>query len=926
MTRKRKVVNDDTAGEDPLSGYGYVHQPAAAFSKPSTPATHNRRHSETSQVENKRARWGASSDARVMNDYHKEEPLDNEPSDKNSFPTELVSYLRHIASTLSNEEPDQLILTKCLEECDGEEVNLLGYQESCRLLETIFGRSKFGAFGFLKKLNRLKRVKWLNLIYNGCSARTIETLLLALQPIDERSLEEVVTGWKDLVVDDWNNLVMDANGIHLIRSLARLLLGLPKADTKAELKSAMTASKPKFANTDVEKQLRRDFEQLNNLALDYGSMKDYIGRPTVSLLVQDFAEMDACLKCGQCRQFVIKALENPDEIEEWWKDKEASRVWEKLVSGIDEDLRQTLFASALSGRLRDLAAHKYANYPLQRMISLSKSEESVTDILEMTEDFETLLDKQRSGVVIAVLQCVANHEEEQERVIKALRQCFHAEKKRSKLHFAPNVLCLNSADVSEENSSIRFNVSSSTLQGSLLVQHLLNLHHHKSILGSLLAVSAECLMEMAKHPLASHAIDSAFRSKKIPMQDKLQLAQKFDWVTLVGDKYGSRVFEAYWELADVPIESRERILESLARSNSESKSPVFRLICNKLKVKEFAQNRNLWRQNLTRQATAPAPQRTKLETKAKPQPNTVKALPVNNKPASSSLSTDASAATTAKRQGRKRGGILPIARVKAACGAIESGCHAGGQLPGRHHDHRPAKACLLHNILSTPEDPELTFEHLYQFGKNEYTSKNWHDCISFLLRATEDYRYYRDETIWCRQKCAMQISEIPPTINASTETVASIRLICRAEKFTPQRPPLSNYAIYEEFQNRRQYHYLQYCHWKMGDLRSAVKSAFTHLVANPDNQESLDNVKFYMTQPGYNEDMLVDALQMQYEKYYISGTEAYNAGEWQRCITDFQESLKLFFEEEQECRMMCEDNLDWSSLEGDNPETSIVIT
>lgn len=87
------------------------------------------------------------------------------------------------------------------------------------------------------------------------------------------------------------------------------------------------------------------------------------------------------------------------------------------------------------------------------------------DILELTEDFETLLDMQRSGVVIAVLQCVANHEEEQERVIKALRHCFHAEKKRNKLHFAPRVLCLNNADVSEENSSIKFNVSKSTLQG-----------------------------------------------------------------------------------------------------------------------------------------------------------------------------------------------------------------------------------------------------------------------------------------------------------------------------------------------------------------------------------------------------------------------------------------------------------------------------
>ena len=51
----------------------------------------------------------------------------------------------------------------------------------------------------------------------------------------------------------------------------------------------------------------------------------------------------------------------------------------------------------------------------------------------------------------------------------------------------------------------------------------------------------------------------------------------------------------------------------------------------------------------------------------------------------------------------------------------------------------------------------------------------------------------------------------------------------------------------------------------MNDLKNAVKSAFTHLVANPENKDSLENVKFYMKQDGYDEVMLVDAWQMAYE-------------------------------------------------------------
>jgi lysine/ornithine N-monooxygenase len=71
-----------------------------------------------------------------------------------------------------------------LEECNGEETNLLGYQESSRLVETIFSSSRSGAFEFLKKLNRVKRKKRADLLFQGVSAHTIESLLLALMPLE----------------------------------------------------------------------------------------------------------------------------------------------------------------------------------------------------------------------------------------------------------------------------------------------------------------------------------------------------------------------------------------------------------------------------------------------------------------------------------------------------------------------------------------------------------------------------------------------------------------------------------------------------------------------------------------------------------------------------------------------------------------------
>ncbi|KAI6215839.1 hypothetical protein M3Y94_00431700 [Aphelenchoides besseyi] len=98
---------------------------------------------------------------------------------------------------------------------------------------------------------------------------------------------------------------------------------------------------------------------------------------------------------------------------------------------------------------------------------------------------------------------------------------------------------------------------------------------------------------------------------------------------------------------------------------------------------------------------------------------------------------------------------------------------------------------------------------------------------------------------------------------------------CRQDKFTVERPALRNNLIYQEFLNRRPYHYMQLCYWK---------------------------------------------------ESYIRGVEDYMAGRWKSCTTEFKKGLDHFFRDLNVCRHLCEDVLDWSSLEGDNPEISVVIT
>uniref|UniRef100_A0A0N5CEM2 Procollagen-proline 3-dioxygenase n=1 Tax=Strongyloides papillosus TaxID=174720 RepID=A0A0N5CEM2_STREA len=243
------------------------------------------------------------------------------------------------------------------------------------------------------------------------------------------------------------------------------------------------------------------------------------------------------------------------------------------------------------------------------------------------------------------------------------------------------------------------------------------------------------------------------------------------------------------------------------------------------------------------------------------------------------------------------------------------------------------------HLYCTPEEPEITFEDLYINGKSAYSREEWGDCIAFMLKALEDFNFYLGEKIWCRQKCTKEIAGLNENhkINDDTNLLfhslmytqaqkALCLFRCQIWKFTEERPPMKNFQIYEDFQNRKPYEYLHFCYYKLGDLERAVKYSYTVLVGNSKNEDALTSLKFYMEQENFKKEMLVDALRKTYEESYINGVEAYNNKEWNQCVYWFESSLTELWEEDEKCRLTCEDRIDFSSIENDNPEISIVFT
>lgn len=192
----------------------------------------------------------------------------------------------------------------------------------------------------------------------------------------------------------------------------------------------------------------------------------------------------------------------------------------------------------------------------------------------------------------------------------------------------------------------------------------------------------------------------------------------------------------------------------------------------------------------------------------------------------------------------------------------------------------------------------------------------------------EDFQYFEDELVWCRRKCASQV-ETPEDNVLSQRHAQSERALCllrcKRERFTEQRPQLAKMTTYFDFLERKPYQYMHICYWKLGELRHAVQGAYTFLVQNPTHKDTLDGLKFYMEQQNYNDDMLVDLMRRPYEQLYISGVQAYTDEDWNKCVDDLEHSLEKTIQEDERCRLLCEDKIDWSSIVG-NPEIDVLMT
>lgn len=537
-------------------------------------------------------RYGVSQDESPMKNFTHKVFSEN-------FPNDLVAYLRSIAVALEGADSETAVFMKkkSLEECMESTVLLLSFESSCRVVEQVFDGYQPAASIFHRAVLDLSEDQILEALLTGSSCRTLESMLYSLSTAHDHL---IFTKWTEVIVGSWDYLLSDNNASHFIRSLLRTMVRLPKRESFKEnvLPDDLSLRKRIVKAFNANCPVKNCFLSIANAALDFLAMKDRIDTESISLILQEVVEYDWLVKGEKRRDFLLESLEDPNIVLKQWKSKYGSHFWQVLVKRIDEDARQMLYHTVIGTNLSQLAQDSFACYVVDAFVSAANSQELVTDVFdEFWDAIPDLCDNGKWQIVTSLVLACADHEDTQKSLIKKLRRYFFCSKKSEKKVFVAKVFTMQMAKIEiMENGKVQFDVKFGDHNGSKLLQELFKLKRNSTVTTSLKSLSDKTLLDLALNEKGTFLLQGFLKSPTVSLEDKLNIGDvmKRNWSKLIGDHFGSFVFDALWDSGAFSLETKRAVMSELCLEQAEGKSGRWRLMAKKLNVRGFRESRANW--------------------------------------------------------------------------------------------------------------------------------------------------------------------------------------------------------------------------------------------------------------------------------------------------------------------------------------------
>ncbi|KAI8519931.1 Nucleolar protein 9 [Branchiostoma belcheri] len=537
---------------------------------------------------------------------------------------QTLSYYRRVELQLKDgfeeEEEKCLFLNNVFTQVE-EEIHLLACNQTVsRILENLLHQASTSHL--ISIITRLQHNNFTSLCTDRFAGYVLQTIVCLIpghlggtsrkdvtaqekttEKEEQDSLRDLFLAVCQEMVEGVGRLVRDHYGSHVLRAVFETLSGV-------KLEQKMVRSRcPSDNRTEMLQQLTKAILNIDDFS---GLVSHIAASPVLQALLTVLHKVDQGLCTQVCQQVMESEVFTRTCAESELSGvclalvhQHASYIVKTLLTVADNATYQNLFQLHFLWRLLQLSLHPVATFGLQQLLSTLRTEDQLADVLdELLAHCEDLLAHGKAMVLVNLADACVRHQMQygQRKFVKKLLKAFHIPK-NDRLKCAQVVASLQSyeqfsgvaEDKSEEQQKTTKVLTTVTLHGSLLLQHLLRFDDPSDVADSIQAMSAHELQTLACNSFGSRVIETFLTSPTITEKRIKPLLQKMMdlYVVLSCDKFGSRVMDVVWKVA--PVGVKASIAEKLVEKEDRLRSDQYgRFVWQNCAIDHFMRLKDRW--------------------------------------------------------------------------------------------------------------------------------------------------------------------------------------------------------------------------------------------------------------------------------------------------------------------------------------------
>ncbi|KAL1501660.1 hypothetical protein ABEB36_006952 [Hypothenemus hampei] len=518
-----------------------------------------------------------------------------------------------------DEESKSHFVENVFEHTENQEIECSSNQVGCRVIETFL---PFANDSILRRFMEKFSEDLRPLVTDRFASFVLQELvqIACIKSIDPNINPDQQTYFKKFalkiskfLLNNLEDYMWDNTGNMVIRGCLRSLTQLPKETTQ---KRTFNKVHEQFEGPYLEEYIEivKDYGERLILWPQFNEMCfSDLTSGLFQILLQALKQVDVKLLKKYLKKllddiFYSNEEQDSNKLPQAFMSSSALMLLEVAVQVCGKKMFNLYCDQLFSNRILTLATMKSTSFLVQKIIGKCSNKTQFDPLFdEMSDHLWEVIEKGHPTIALALCQACKRLSTKQGLFIQFLMKSFncHEPEERQK-DFPLSLSRLKPYKPNETTSTENLAKERLSLEGTLMLQTMLEFNKPIKIVNALLTMDTNDLKNLFSNSMGSHITDSFVKSGFVGEKSREKLVRKLmgTYQELAISRYGSRSFEAIWNVAN--FKAKISIMEELAhKEGSWSNTEFGRIIAAKLNLVLFKRNKENWKIDLNKSKHKP---------------------------------------------------------------------------------------------------------------------------------------------------------------------------------------------------------------------------------------------------------------------------------------------------------------------------------